>query len=344
MRLLALAFVALLAWPAAAERLVTDSAGREVAVPDRIERVFAAGPPASILLYILAPDRMIGWPRAPRAEEMAYIAPDYRNLPEVGWLTGRGDTVNLEVLLQSEPDLILDFGSVRETYVSLAERVQAQTGIPYILIDGTFENTADALRLLGGVLGVEQRAEHLATYVENSFAEIEKVLAEVPEAERPRVYLARGPNGQETGLVGSINTEIIERVGATNVARDPTAARRGLVQVPIEQVVVWNPDTVITWDRTFYEAVWSNFYWQGIDAVQTGRVYLSPTAPFGWVDRPPSLNRMIGLKWLTGLFYPEQAQHDLPTVTRDFYKLFYHVDLDDQDLDRLLEWAQGRAP
>ena len=174
MRLLLLALVALvLAPPAAAERMVTDSAGREVAVPDRIERVFAAGPPASILLYVLAPDRMIGWPRAPRAEEMPYIAPEYRDLPEVGWLTGRGDTVNLEVLLQSEPDLILDFGSVRDTYVSLAERVQAQTGIPYILIDGRFENTADALRLLGRVLGVEERAERLAAYVEDSFAEID---------------------------------------------------------------------------------------------------------------------------------------------------------------------------
>src|SRR5919106_3609345 len=163
MRLILLVLVALaLARPAAAERMVTDSAGRKVAVPDRIERVFAAGPPASILLYVLAPDRMIGWPRAPRAEEMPYIAPEYRDLPEVGWLTGRGDTVNLEVLLQSEPDLILDFGSVRDTYVSLAERVQAQTGIPYILIDGTFENTAKAVRLLGGVLGVEERAERLS--------------------------------------------------------------------------------------------------------------------------------------------------------------------------------------
>lgn len=74
---------------------------------------------------------MIGWPRAPRAAELPYIAPEYRDLPEVGWLTGRGDTINLEVLLQSEPDLILDFGSVRDTYVSLADRVQAQTGIPY---------------------------------------------------------------------------------------------------------------------------------------------------------------------------------------------------------------------
>ena len=346
MRTLACALAAFLALAhgAAAERMVTDSAGRQVAVPDRIERVFAAGPPASILLYILAPDRMIGWPRAPHPYEMPYIAPKYRDLPEVGWLTGRGDTVNLEVLLQSKPDLIFDFGSVRDTYVSLAERVQAQTGIPYLLIDGTFANTAAAVRLLGTVLGVEARAERIAAYVEATFAQIDRALAEVPEDRRPRVYLARGPSGLETGLLGSINTEIIERVGAINVAVDPSGARRGLVQVPIEQVVVWNPDTVITWDRNFYESVWTDFYWQGVDAVAKERVYLSPTAPFGWIDRPPSLNRMIGLQWLAGLFYPDHLDQDLREVTRSFYDLFYHVDLTDAELDRLLQSAQGRAP
>jgi iron complex transport system substrate-binding protein len=346
MRFLACALVVFLslAHGAAAERMVTDSAGRQVAVPDRIERVFAAGPPGSILLYILAPDRMIGWPRAPRAEELPYIAPEYRDLPEVGWLTGRGDTVNLEVLLQSKPDLIFDFGSVRDTYVSLAERVQAQTGIPYILIDGTFANTPDAVRLLGAVLGVEARAERIAAYVETTFARIDRALAEVPQDERPRVYLARGPSGLETGLEGSINTEIIERVGGVNVARDPSGARRGIVQVPVEQIVVWNPDTVITWDRNFYDAVWKDFYWEGVDAVIAGRVYLSPTAPFGWIDRPPSLNRMIGVSWLAGLFYPDHLNQDLREVTRSFYDLFYHVDLTDAELDRLLQWARGGGP
>jgi iron complex transport system substrate-binding protein len=240
--------------------------------------------------------------------------------------------------------LIFDFGSVRDTYISLAERVQAQTGIPYLLIDGTFANTPAAVRLLGEVLGVEDQAEQIASYAEATFAEIDAVLAAVPQEERPRVYLARGPAGLETGLQGSINTEIIERVGGINVARDPSGARRGLVQVPIEQVVVWNPDTVITWNRNFYEGVWKDFYWQGVDAVAAERVYLSPTAPFGWIDRPPSLNRLIGLKWLAGLFYPDQVNQDLREVTRSFYDLFYHVDLTDAELDRLLEWAEGRSP
>lgn len=319
-----------------------DSAGRKVDVPETVNRVYAAGPPASVLLYVLAPDKLTGWPRAPHAYERPYLAAPYRDLPETGRLTGKGDTANLEVVLKDRPDLIVDFGSVRETYVSLAQRVQEQTGIPYVLIDGHFEATPAALRLLGDILGVHDRAETLARYVEALFADIDTRLEDVAEEDRPRVYLARGPEGLETGLKGSINTEIIERAGGRNVA-DPGAGsvRRGIVDVSIEQVIVANPDTIITWDPQFYRSVWSNPLWSGIQAVAENRIWLSPTAPFGWIDRPPSLNRIIGLKWLTGLFFPDLFAFDLAEETRKFYKLFYHVDLTDDELAQLIQWASG---
>jgi iron complex transport system substrate-binding protein len=328
--------------PVALARDVIDSAGRTVAVPDRVERVFAAGPPASILLYILAPDRLTGWPRALRPDERPYIAAPYRDLPETGRLTGRGSTVNLERLLESRPDLILDFGSVGQTYVSLAESVQRQTGIPYLLIDGHFDRTPGALRLLGEVLGVPARGERLAAWVEALFAEVDAARAAIPEAERPRVYLARGPAGLETGLKGSINTEIIERAGGRNVA-DPGDAdvRRGIVTVSMEQVIVADPDTIVTWDPRFYESVWRNPLWAEIDAVQRGRIYLSPTTPFGWIDRPPSINRLMGLRWLSGLLMPQRIDFDLAAAVREFYALFYHVELDDAALSALLERAKG---
>ena len=49
-----------------AGRLAVDSAERQVEVPDRIERVIAAGPPASVLMTIVAPEKLIGWNRKPR--------------------------------------------------------------------------------------------------------------------------------------------------------------------------------------------------------------------------------------------------------------------------------------
>lgn len=335
-----LVFLGLAVPPAA--RTITDSAGRIVEIPDNVTRMFASGPPASILVYALKPDVLLGWPRALRDYERPYIAAPYRDLPETGRLTGRGGEANLERVLALKPDLIIDFGSVRGTYIDLADRVQAQIGIPYILIDGRFDNTAEALRLVGEALGVPDRGEALAADVEATFAALETALGAVPEERRPRVYLARGPDGLETGLKGSINTEIIERAGGRNVADVP--GQRGLVQASLEQVIVADPDTIVTWDPTFYDRVWDDPLWQGIAAVKSGRVYLSPTAPFGWVDRPPSVNRIMGLKWLAGVFYPDLWTSDLRQETAAFYKLWYHVDLGDEDLDRLLEWAKGKAP
>lgn len=66
--------------------------------------------------------------------------------------------------------------------------------------------------------------------------------------------------------------------------------------------------------------------------------------PFGWIDRPPSLNRLIGLRWLAGIFYPERFARDLRAQTHAFYKLFYHVDLDSAALDTLLAGARGGRP
>jgi len=327
---------------AANARTITDSAGRVVEIPDEVTRVFAAGPPASILVYALKPETLLGWPRALRKYEKPYIAEPWRELPETGRLTGRGGEANLERVLALAPDLIIDFGSVRDTYIDLANRVQDQTGIPYILVNGRFTETAASLRLVGDALGVPDRGAALAADVEATFAELESVLGAVPETERPRVYFARGPDGLETGLKGSINTEIIERAGGRNVAEVP--GRYGLVQASPEAVIIADPDTIVTWDRVFFSRVWTDPFWRGISAVRAGRVYLSPTAPFGWIDRPPSVNRLMGLKWLAGLFYPDRWSRNLRDDTAAFYKLWYHVDLGEAELDRLLEWARGRAP
>jgi iron complex transport system substrate-binding protein len=81
-------------------RVIVDSAGRSVEVPDHIERIQAAGPPATVLLYTLAPQELIGWVRKPRDAELPFLSPIVRNLPEIGRLTGRGDTANLEVVMR----------------------------------------------------------------------------------------------------------------------------------------------------------------------------------------------------------------------------------------------------
>src|SRR5262245_63545043 len=112
----------------------------------------------------------------------------------------------------------------------------------------------------------------------------------IPPDRRPRVYYARGPRGLETGLGGSINVETIELV-AQNVAG---GTRGGLANVSIEQVLLWNPDVIITIDQDFAANVSNDSAWAPVAAVRARRVHLSPKLPFGWVDFPPTVNRLIG--------------------------------------------------
>src|ERR1700704_6016917 len=86
---------ALLAPHRARAATVTDGAGRAVPVPAQVQRVFPAGPPAAIFLYTLAPELLLGWPRANRPEEREFLLPDVGGRPEGGRLTGRGHTPNL---------------------------------------------------------------------------------------------------------------------------------------------------------------------------------------------------------------------------------------------------------
>jgi iron complex transport system substrate-binding protein len=218
--------------------------------------------------------------------------------------------------------------------------VQSQTGIPYLLIDGRLSNTVAALKLVGNILGVDARAQQLAGQADEIMTAVEHTVASIAPERRPRVYLARQATGLQTGSRGSINTEIIERAGGINVV-DGGREGGGLVNVSLEQVIVWNPDTIITVDANFYRSVHSDAAWSNVAAIKANRVFLSPSLPYGWIDEPPSVNRLLGLQWLVRLFYPQNFNADLQPVTRNFYQLFYQVDLNATDLDRLLQNANG---
>jgi iron complex transport system substrate-binding protein len=331
----ALAFPALLR--AQGKRTIVDAARRKVEVPAEVSRVFAAGPPAAITLFTLAPDLMLGWTSEFRPAEKEFVPRRYADLPGVGRLTGRGNTANLETVLALKPDLILDYGTVDATYISLANRVQQQTGIPYILLDGKFDRIGDTYRLLGEAVDRREAADGHAAYAGNLLRALDRAIATVPAEKRPRVYYGRGPAGLQTGAAGSINVEIIERAGGVNVAA--AMGPGGLVNVSLEQVLGWNPDTILAIDPAFRERALSDSAWKDVKAVREKRVFLSPNLPFGWIDFPPAVNRLLGLQWLAHIFYPQAFPDDLRPIVVDFHRRFYHRVPTNAQLDKLLAHA-----
>ncbi len=332
----------LLTAPPVAAREVADATGRRIALPARVARVFPAGPPAAILVYTVAPDLLAGWPaRPPRPHEAAFMDPAAAALPEVGRLTGRDNTANLEAVLAARPDLVLDYGSVAPVFVQLAERVQAQTGLPTLLLDGSLAKIPETYEMLGAMLDRRPDAARRAAEASRILAEAREASALLARRGRPRVFYARGPRGTETALRGSINAEIIEFAGAENVAAGPPGAR-GLAQVSVEQVLAWDPDYVMSLDPAFIAMARQDPLWRSLRAVRQGRLVQVPNTPFGWVDFPPAVNRLLGLVWLPILFglAPPDGLEDRVAA---FHRLFYHRDPDRALLRAMLAPAMGRG-
>ncbi len=319
-------------------REVRDAAGRTAVLPARVGCVFPAGPPASILVWSVAPDLLAGWPgRPPRPAELAFMAPEAAALPEVGRLTGRDTTANVEAVLASRPDAVLDYGSTGQTYASLADRVREQTGLPVLLLDGRLPRIPETYRLLGEILDRREAAEARAAAAARLLAEAEGAAAALRAHGRPRVLYVRGPRGQETGLAGSINTEIIEFAGAENVAASALGAG-SLASLSPEQALAWDPDWVVGIHPDFPAHARRDPVWRSLRAVRDGRLALAPSLPYGWVDFPPSVNRLLGLAWLPVLFGARPAG-GLAEAVADLYALLFHRRPEPAQVEALLRPA-----
>jgi iron complex transport system substrate-binding protein len=311
----------------------TDSAGRIVVLPAQINRVMAAGPTAEVLVYVLAPDKLIGWAQLPRG----VMSARYARIPVVGQLTGPNPTATATTVSQLHPDVIIDAGIVTPERAAFADQISQATGTPYVLLDNSFDRAATMLRTAGRVLGVADRGDDLAGSAEHAINALRGRLLIQPATERPLVYYAGGPSGLETGLPGSGAAAAIEAAGAINVAAPLGTGNR--VMVTLQQLQQWNPTVIIVQDPGFYQIVQRSPAWRSLAAVRSKKVFLEPSSPFGWIDDPPGMNRLIGLYWLSQIFYPGDSQDDLRSLMQDFYDKFYGIKLTDKQIEAIAKTA-----
>lgn len=317
-------------------RTVTDMAGRTVVVPEEIHAVFSTGPAAAIYLYTLTPERLLGWNYALNDIEKSIILEEYHDLPDFGM----GDAVNYEAVLAAGPDLILYVGSLGDKAVSDCDGLAERLGVPVVMADGGLLAAPGAYRFLGELFGEEAQAEKLAAYAEETFAGAAAM--EVPKEARVRIYYGNGQDSLETAPRGSSHGQLLELAQAENVA-DLELGEGSRVQISGEQLLAWDPDVMIVTGeakaglsgRDAARAVLENPDYAALKAVRTGEVYGIPNAPFSWVDRPLSANRIIGVRWLAGLLYPEYAPFDVDESVESFFRLFYHVELTPEQLRAL---------
>lgn len=317
-------------------RIFVDSAGREVEIPQEIDAIAPSGPLAQIVLYTACPDRLAGIAVDFSDQAKTLIDEKYWGLPKFGQFYGKNTSLNMEALLEAAPDVIVDIGEAKETIVEDMDGLQTQLNMPVIFIEASLDTMDEAYKKIGELIGDTTETDQLAAYCKNVSEKAAAVRDALTEETSVTVYQAMGDAGLNTNARGSFQGEVIDKVGGVNVADVEIVPSGGGSEVSMEQVIAWNPDVILVDSAALYEMITTDSAWAVLDAVKNGKVYQVPTTPYSVLGSPPSVNRVMGILWLGDLLYPEQYGIDIAQELKDFYQMFYHVELTDEQAAEIL--------
>ncbi|WNN73695.1 ABC transporter substrate-binding protein [Kluyvera cryocrescens] len=325
--------------PALADRTVTDQLGRQVTLPDSVNRVVVLQHQTlNLLVQLNAADDIVGVLSSWKKQ----LGPEFaRFMPSIDKMSMPGDLtqVNIESLLALHPQVVFVANYAPEPMI---QQIQ-NAGIPVVAISlredaageknkmnpsmadeerAYNEGLKQGIRLIGEVVNRQAEASALINYTFAARAKFNAPVAAIPPAEKVRVYMANPDlntygSGKYTGLM-------MQHAGAMNVA---AATVKGARQVSLEQVLKWDPQVIFVQDRypEVIKQITTDPQWQAIDAVKNHRVWLMPEYAKAWgYPMPEAL--AIGELWMAKKLYPDRYKDiDVDAAAQDYYHRFYRT-------------------
>lgn len=319
-------------------QMVLDDSGRdEVEIPAEITRIAPSGATATMMLTPIASDLMVGIAASPSVDQEKYLPEELLYLPTFGQFYGSKSTLNMESLIEAEPQLIFDLGDKKVTVKADMDSIGKQTGIPALFYDGTLEHMADTYRTLGKLLGREERGEEIAEFIDRTVDMAERNSAKISDKDKITILYGTGATGLAVNAQGSSQAQVIPLIGAKNaIIPEEITDKGGGTIVSMESLYEDEPDMIILTEGGPYEELQDN-EWSELKAVKTGRYYEIPGDPYCWMSSPPSVNMVLGVWWLGQLAYPDvYNDYDMVEVAREYYKLFWNYDLSDKEAKAML--------
>lgn len=313
-------------------RVFTDSAGRQVEIPMDIQRIIPSGDMAQMFLWPLGGDKLVAVSRRLNDLQKEYLGDATDALPEVGNLYKTGDQLNIEEVAMLNADIIIDFGEAKENIAEDLDALQALLGVPCVFISGTLENSADSYRMLGELLNMPQEAEELAEFVEKVIETAQKAFETV---EKKDAVVLNGTDGLGCIASGTYFDEIWAYM-LNNVAVTDQPQMYASTGIDLEQLANWDPEYIFFYNGAEPADIATAGGWADLKAVQEGKFYSVPAGPYSYVS-PPSVNRYLAIIWLSEILYPGEFGWDTAEMTKEFYNLFYHYELDEAGYEKLLE-------
>ena len=324
---------------AAETRVFTDSTGRQITVPARIDKVAVSGPLAQIVVFALCPDKLVGVANEWDESAQQFLDEKYYNLPLLGQLYGGKGELNLETLLGSGAQVVIDVGEAKSTIVEDLDALQEQTGIPFVHIDAKLASMDETYTMLGDLLGMADEAKALSDYCRSVY---DSVKSAVDGVEKANLLYITGDTGLNVIAQGSYHSEVIDMLSNNLAVVDEPSSKGTGNEVDMEQILNWNPDVILFAPGSIYATVGEDAAWQGVTAIKDGAYYEVPMGPYNWMGFPPSVQRLLGMQWMAKVLYPDAMDYDMYEAASTYFQMFYHCDLTREQYDALVANSLGK--
>ncbi len=305
---------------------VVDQINRTVTLKVPVEKVVSLANFDSnrVLLQLGVADRIVGISSDSNPMTVKAWDPTQEVAPWIGNLTelGKPDDPSLEQILSLKPDLII------MPYIGegsdAADIVQDKTGIPVVTIAGYSYFDFDMYRLMGMIMGKEEKAQALIDYANDKLAAVTEITSQIPGSDKPLVYFVCASKTITTKA--RVLYPPIDLAGGDNIAKEIAITTPwACTDISKEQIIAWNPEIILLQGTTNYTAkdVMADPDLKTVDAVKNGRIYRTRGTMYGW---DPAVG-IVETLYLAKLFYPEKfSDLDIDAEGNEILEAFYGAD------------------
>jgi len=307
-------------------RVVTDLMGRDVVLPDHVDKVVVIGSiPVlnSIVTAMGAGDTIASKiPESYSSDKFAYQMVFAKGM-ENGTVVQQGSDVNIEEIKKIDPDVVF---TLDKKQVDLMEKYDVTVFYLTWWDEPAVEMKKKTITKVGEVFGRPDRARTYNDYLDTKIRFIEDRIADVPYEQRPEVLMC---NYKSLSSFSSAQWWI-EKAGGRDVSRE----LKGSSTFDMEKLLAWDPDYIIVYDSMGYADIYDDIRLSGVKAVKDQNVYVIPAGMGPWLA---TAEQPLAMQWAAKLFYPDKfGDVDIEREMQWFYTTFYDYDLSDQEISEML--------
>ena len=331
---------------AASTRTITDHAGNEVTLPEKVTRVAIDQIPieSTYLAYFDGKAPYLVGMSAARVKAMsqtiaAQMAPEMMQVDTSYYDKGE---LNAEALLNLNVDVVF-YNAFNKEHGEMFRKA----GIPavgFTTLGNPSETYAEWIELLEDVFNEDGHMADKIALGKDLVADARARTAKVPADQKVSTMVLMGAADGQLAVAGGkdgwFTNEWADSLNYTNVTRDTDTSH---TPVTFEQVLTWDPQVLLVTGKGMSNmtanTVLTNSV-EGVDlstlsSVKSGRVYSTGLGMWNWFT--PNPDSPIVANWIGASLYPEQfSDVDLVSMTKDYYQKMYNFTLTDEQAQRII--------